>query len=169
MDFIQELSARTELAATRVVGGLGIARGKFFDWRQRYGKTNEHSALVPRDHWLDETEHQAIVDYFDGHPLEGYRRLTFMMLDDDVVAVSPATTYRVLARAGRLDRWARSGSKKGTGFVQPVVHWHIDVSYLNLGGTFYYPCSALDGCSRPIVHWDLPASMKEQEIECILE
>jgi len=95
-----------------------------------------------------------------------------MMLDDNVVAVSPATTYRVLARAGRLDRWARSASKKGTGFVQPLQpheHWHIDVSYLNLGGTFYYLCSVLDGCSRAIVHWDLRASMKEQEVECILE
>jgi putative transposase len=172
VDFVREFSARAELAVTRLVGWLGIARGKFFDWRERYGQANEHNALVPRDHWLEEAERQAIVDYFDRHPLEGYRRLTFMMLDDNVVAVSPATTYRVLARAGRLDRWARSASKKGTGFVQPVQpheHWHIDVSYLNLGGTFYYLCSVLDGCSRAIVHWDLRASMKEQEVECILE
>jgi hypothetical protein len=35
-------------------------------------------------------EKQAILDYHARHPLEGYRRLTFMMLDDDVVAVSPA-------------------------------------------------------------------------------
>jgi transposase InsO family protein len=128
--------------------------------------------MVPRDHWLEEAERQAIIDYFDRHPLEGYRRLTFMLLDDDVVAVSPATTSRVLARAGRLDRWARSASKKGTGFVQPLrphEHWHIDVSYLNLGGTFYYLCSVLDGCSRAIVPWDLRAAMKEQEVECILE
>lgn len=172
VDFVRDLSAKTELAVTRVVGWLGIARGKFFDWRQRYGKANEHNALVPRDHWIDNGERQAIIEYFDRHPLEGYRRLTFMMLDEDVVAVSPATTYRVLARAGRLDRWSRRPSKKGTGFVQPLRphdHWHIDVSYLNLGGTFYYLCSALDGASRAIVHWDLRASMKEQEVECILE
>ena len=172
MDFVREFSTRTELPVTRVVRWQGIAHRKFFDWRQRYGKANEHNALVPRDHWLDAGERQAIVDYFDRHPLEGYRRLTYMMLDDDVVAVSPTTTYRVLAAAGRLDRWARVRSKKGTGFVQPLRphdHWHIDVSYLNLGGTFYYLCSVLDGCSRAIVHWDLRASMKEQEVECILE
>src|SRR5579872_1111946 len=67
----------------------------------------------------------------DGHPLEGYRRLTFMMLDDDVVAVSPSSTYRVLRNAGRLDRRWLAPSKKGTGFVQPLAphdHWHIDVS-----------------------------------------
>ena len=75
---MRDFSARTELAATRVVGRIGIARGKFFDWRQRYGKANEHNALVPRDHWIEDAERQAVVDYFDRHPLEGYRRLTFM-------------------------------------------------------------------------------------------
>jgi transposase InsO family protein len=172
VDFVRDLSARTELPATRLIDWVGIGRGKYFDWRQRYGKANEHNALVPRDHWLDEWERQAIIDYFDKHPLEGYRRLTFMMLDEDVVAVSPSTSYRVLSRAGRLDRWNRTPSKKGTGFVQPLKphqHWHIDLSYLNLAGTFYYLCSVLDGASRAIVHWDLRESMTEQEVECILE
>ena len=43
---------------------------------------------------------QAIIDFFDANPLEGYRRLTFMMLDANVAAVSPATTYRILKAAG---------------------------------------------------------------------
>lgn len=172
MDFVRDLSAKTELSMTRLVSWIGIARGKYFDWRQRYGKANEHNALVPRDHWIDEWEKRAIIDYFDRHPLEGYRRLTFMMLDQDVVAVSPATTYRVLSRAGRLDRWNRTPSKKGTGFQQPLrphEHWHTDMAYLNLGGTFYYLCSVLDGASRAIVHWEIRESMKEQDVECILE
>jgi transposase InsO family protein len=172
VDFVRELCAKTELPVKLVVSWLGIARGKFFDWRDRYGKANEHNAQVPRDHWIEVWERRAIVEYFDRHPLEGYRRLTFMMLDDNVVAVSPATTYRVLSQAGRLDRWNRKLSKKGTGFQQPSApheHWHIDVSYLNLGGTFYYLCSVLDGASRAIVHWEIRESMKEREVECILE
>jgi putative transposase len=172
VDFVRGLSAKTELPQTRVVSWVGIARGKFFDWRLRYGMANEHNALVPRDHWIEGWERRAIIDYFDRHPLEGYRRLTFMMLDEDVVAVSPATTYRVLSQAGLLDRWNRKLSKKGTGFVQPEKpheHWHVDVSYLNLGGTFYYLCSILDGCSRAIVHWEIRESMKEQDVECVLE
>ena len=59
---------------------------------------------MPRDWWLEDWEKQAILDYHDRHPLEGYRRLAFMMLDDDVVAVSPSSVYRVLKAAGRLDR-----------------------------------------------------------------
>lgn len=126
---------------------------------------------MPRDHWLTDEEKQAILRFFDQFPLEGYRRLTFMMLDADVVAASPSTVYRVLGGAGLLDRWNRKPSKKGTGFVQPLrphEHWHIDIAYLNLAGTFYYLCSILDGASRAIVHWDIREAMTEEDVEHVL-
>src|SRR6266481_220190 len=88
--------------------------------------------------------------------LEGSRRLTFMMLDQDIVAVSPSSVWRVLGQAGLLSKWKGKPSKKGTGFEQPPEahqHWHIDVSYINVSGTFYYLCSILGGYSRSIVHW----------------
>ena len=50
-------------------------------------KVTVHNAEVPRDWWLRRMGEQAILDYHDRHPLEGYRRLAFMMLDDDVMAV----------------------------------------------------------------------------------
>lgn len=31
--------------------------------------------------------------------------------------------------------------------LKPHEHWHVDISYLNLGGMFYYLCSLLDGYS----------------------
>src|SRR5581483_8802580 len=109
---------------------------------------NEHNAWIPRDHWLDDAEKRAIVAFHQEHPLEGYRRLTFMMLDADVVACSPASVYRVLKAVGLLGRRRGQPSSKGNGFVQPVQpheHWHVDVAYLNVAGTFYYLCSVLDG------------------------
>jgi len=48
-------------------------------------------------------------------------------------------------------------------------HGHIDVSYLNICGTFYYFCGVLDGYSRYIVHWEIRESMKEPEIEMIIQ
>ena len=42
-------------------------------------------------------------------------------------------------------------------------------SYINLCGTFYYLCSILDGFSRFLVHWDLRESMREADVEVILE
>lgn len=165
-------SDKTEIPADDWVRWIGISRGKYFDWKKRYGKANEHNGKVPRDHWLTEEEKKAIIEFHGRYPLEGYRRLTFMMLDADVVAVSPSSTYRVLSSAGLLDRWNRKPSKKGTGFQQPLQahqHWHIDMAYINIAGTFYYICTILDGFSRKIVHWDIRDSMTEQEVECILE
>jgi transposase InsO family protein len=172
IDFVARWNAETELPTRRVVGWLGLGASKYFDWKQRYGKVNEHNGTVPRDHWLEPWEQAAIVEFARKHPRDGYRRLTFMMLDQDVVAVSPASVYRVLAKAGLLQPWNATPSKKGTGFVQPLApheHWHTDVSYLNICGTFYYLCSVLDGCSRSSLHWEIRESMKEREVELVLQ
>ncbi len=162
----------TELPAKRFLKWLAMPRGKFFDWKKRYGKANEHNCLVPRDHWLEAWEKEAIIRYHSKYPLEGYRRLTFMMLDDDIVAVSPSSTYRVLRKAGLLDRCKYAPSKKGTGFVQPDgphKHWHTDITYINIAGTFYYMCSVLDGYSRAIVHWEIREQMREPDVETIIQ
>lgn len=172
MDYVGYWTKRAEVPAKRLLGWMELSSSKFHNWKERYGRANEHNGQIPRDFWLEDWEKQAILDYHDRHPLEGYRRLTFMMLDDDVVAVSPATVYRVLKAAGRLDRHVQSPSKKGTGFVQPLEahqHWHVDVSYINVDGTFYYLTSVLDGMSRFIVHWDLRESMTEQDVEIIVQ
>ncbi len=160
------------MPAKRLLAWLGLGTSKFYQWKDRYGKANEHNSQVPRDWWLEDWEKVAILQYHDCHPLEGYRQLAFMMLDDDIVAVSPSSVYRVLKKAGRLDRRRHAPSKKGTGFVQPLQphqHWHVDISYINLGGTFYYLCSLLDGYSRAIVHWEIRQRMTEQDVETIIQ
>ena len=172
VDFVREWTDKTEVPTRRVVAWIGLAVSKFYDWRGRYGRANEHNAWVPRDHWLEAWEKQAILDFHGQNMLEGYRRLAFMMLDRDLVAVSPTSVYRVLKQAGVLRRWAGKPSKKGTGFTQPLrphEHWHVDVSYLNIAGTFYFLCSVLDGCSRFIVHWEIRETMKEGEVETIIQ
>jgi transposase InsO family protein len=172
VDFVSRWSEKTEISRWRIVRWLEVPRSKLYDWIGRYGKVNEHNAWVPRDHWLEEWERKAIVSFFARHPRDGYRRLTYMMLDEDVAAVSPSTTCRVLASEGLLERWNRKASKKGTGFVQPIgphEHWHVDIAYVNLGGTFWYLCVVLDGYSRYLVHWDLKPSMKEEDVELILQ
>jgi putative transposase len=155
-----------------LVGWLGIALSKFNRWSQRLGTCNQHNAIIPRDFWLDEWEKIAIVAYRDLYPLEGYRRLAFMMIDADVVAVSPSSVYRVLKAAGKLaPRWGNP-SKKGSGFEQPLrphEHWHIDITYINICGTFFFLCCILDGYSRFIVHWEIRPNMQEPEVETVVQ
>ncbi len=172
VDFINRWSAKTQLSISRFIDWLGIRPSKFYDWKNRFGKVNEHNACIPRDHWLQDWEKQAILDFEVLYPLEGYRRLTFMMLDADLVAVSPSSVYRVLKQAGRIERFNGKTSLKGTGFTQPLLaheHWHVDISYLNISGTFYSLCSVLDGMSRSIVHWEIQESMTETQVEIILQ
>ncbi len=139
VDFVHRWAEPAELAWTQLLGWIGLGARKFRHWRARYGKANEHNHLVPRDHWLEEC---------------------------------PSSVYRVLKAAGLLlDRWQKP-SRKGRGFVQPLApheHWHIDFSYVNVGGTFYYLCSVLDGCSRYVVEWDIREAMKEADAELVLQ
>jgi transposase-like protein len=169
---VRDWSDKSEIPACRFQGWLGISASKFHDWVRRFGKVNEHNAWIPRDHWLTDIEKQQICTFARSNPLEGYRRLTFMMLDADVVACSPSSVYRVLKANQLLAGSSPVPSKKGTGFVQPLKpheHWHTDVSFINIAGTFYYLCAVLDGCSRFIVHWEIREKMEERDIETILQ
>jgi len=172
VDYVRRWNERTGIPARQLIGWLDITPSKFHDWRNRYGKVNEHNGWVPRDWWLEDWEKQAIIRFSYEYPLEGYRRLAFMMLDRDVVAASPSSVYRVLKAAGRIGRSTNQPSKKGTGFHQPErphEHWHLDISYVNIHGTFYYLTTVLDGYSRYIVHWEIRRSMTEQDELVVLQ
>src|SRR5438128_11965156 len=107
VDFVRRWSEKTEIGAGRFIGWLNITASKFYDWRERYGRVNEHNAWIPRDFWLEDWEKQAIIGFHLKNPLEGYRRLTFMMLDRDIVAgqsvqrVARAESGRVAAEVER--------------------------------------------------------------------
>ncbi len=46
---------------------------------------------------------------------------------------------------------------------------NVDVSYLNIAGTFYFLCSILDGCSRLIVHWEIREKMQDIDVQTIVQ
>jgi hypothetical protein len=45
--------------------------------------------------------------------MDGYRSLTIMMLDGDIVAFAPSTTYRALKDAGLISRTSGKPSSYG--------------------------------------------------------
>lgn len=115
--------ARPRSRSGRSSPGSASRRASFTTGKKRFGQVNEHNGLVPRDHWLEPHERQATLDFHQQRPDEGYRRLTYMMLDADIVAVSAASVYRVLKTAGRLARsnWAPSHS--------PTARWNAGTSH----------------------------------------
>jgi len=170
---IERLHEKTGIALVTLLKFVGLPRSKFYEWKRRFGQANQHNGQVPRDFWLEDWEKKAIISYKRQHDDEGYRRLTYRMMDEDVVAVSPATTYRVLHEAGLMSRWNQtSSSAKRTGFQQPQApheHWHIDISYVKFQGVFQFLISVLDGCSRSILHHDVRAQMQEYDVQLVLQ
>ena len=151
---------------------LQLSPSKFYQWKRRFGLPNYHNGKMPKSFWLEDWEVEAIVEYAKQHPGVGYRYLTYEMLDRDVVAVSPATTYRVLKRHGLLRRWASSGKAGKRGFEQPDKpheHWHVDISYVTVQGVFAFLIAVLDGYSRFVVHHELRATMTEHDVEVVVQ
>ena len=63
VDFVRRWSEASEIGAGRFIGWLGVTASKFYSWRERYGRANEHNGWVPRDFWLEDWEKQAIIGF----------------------------------------------------------------------------------------------------------
>ncbi len=159
---------------------IGISKGKYFHWKKRMGRENQHNCNLPKSNWLLPWEREAIINYAKTHYAEndyflrdGYRRLTYRMLDDDLAAVSPSSVYRILKAEGLLNQWNTvKTSSKGNGFKQPDgphQHWHTDIKYINFQGTFLFLISVMDGYSRFIVHHEVRANMTEYDVQLTIQ
>jgi putative transposase len=116
-------------------------------------------------------EEEAIVTYALSHPKEGYRRLSYMMLDDDVAYCSPSSVYNVLSERELLCRWKPSRSC-GVPVEKPTAphqRWHTDVMYLWVAGRWYFLVSVIDGFARYLIHWELLTSMKADDVTLVVQ
>jgi transposase InsO family protein len=171
--YIEAMNKRAKIPVTTLIRWIGIRPSKYYAWGRHRGQLSRHNGQIVREHWLLPWERERIIAYYQTHREEGYRRLTYMMLDENIVAVSPATTYRVLSGAGLLKRWKiPAGVPKSHGFDQPTrvhEHWHTDIKYVNFRGTFLFLISVIDGYSRFIVHHELRTSMQEFDVQLTLQ
>jgi hypothetical protein len=55
--------AGTKTSVGRFPQWLNIGASKFYDWRQCYGRVNEHNGWIPRDFWLEQWEKEAIIGF----------------------------------------------------------------------------------------------------------
>ncbi|MGK9370179.1 IS3 family transposase [Melioribacter sp. Ez-97] len=167
------MTVKTDTPLNKLLAMIGINSSKYYSWIDRNERPNNHNGFIPKKHWILDWERGAIINYARLHVDEGYRRLTYMMLDENIVAVSPSTTYRVLKSAGLLNRRNKvKHSSKGSGFVQPTMphqHWHTDIKYVNFRGTFLFLISVIDGYSRYIVHHEVRTNMQEYDIQIVVQ
>lgn len=170
--YVLMVTHRSGLRLKRVLAWIGLKKSTYYEWQERLGLPNRHNGKIPRSTWILPWERDAIIGYRKLHPEEGYRCMTYMMLDENIVAVSPSTTYRVLKSEDLLRRWNPGKTLKKKGFDQPLQpheHWHVDIKYVNFHGSFLFLISVIDGFSRYIVHHELRLTMLESDVQLTLE
>lgn len=180
VNVITYISFRSGIPVKKLLPYIGLCRVKFYKWVKRAGLPNRHNGKIPKTHWLTPEEVKAIEDFAREHYSEndyflkdGYRRIAYKMLDLDIVAVHPSSVYRILKKAGLLNKWNTAKNKrKGKGFNQPDAphkHWHVDIKYLNFNGTFLFLITVLDGFSRYVLHYEVRQNMTEYDIELTIQ
>lgn len=157
----------------KILQVLGLKRSTWWAWKEREkeGKLDDRRPCSINLDALLSQEIDAIVEYALAHPKDGYRRLTFMMIDDGIAYCSPSSVYNVLSDRQLLWRWKPS-QRLGAVVEKPWYpnqRWHTDIMYLWVAGRWYFFVGVLDGYSRYIVHWELLTSMRSEEVTLVVQ
>ena len=167
MDDINLQMKRTKYKLTRLLNLYGISKSKYYSWRN--AKSSSH--LPPlnqnrRNNILSilPYEEQKVICFRKDHKDIGYRKLTYMMIDQNIVYLSESMTYKALSRHNMLYGWHKSESNTASKEYENKPkhvhdHWHTDIAYIKIRGIFYYLIMLLDGYSRFLLGWELMVDM----------
>lgn len=145
----------------RVLHHLGLTKARYRDWMKRAAAEQlaDRRPGAPACDAILPEEKAAVLTYALAHPKDGYRRLTWQMVDADVAYLSESSVHRILHDANLLARWKRHRSA-GTAPRKPEQtheRWHTDLMYLRIADSWYFLVTVLDkGRRRPTVFSDRP-------------
>ena len=168
---IMRCKAKTGLPLETLLKYAGISERTWREWQERRGVETKHNNNIPRTYYLTDEEIKAVVAYCRENQLKGYRMLCYEMIDKNIAFVSCSSVYNVIKRYNLGKKWAEEVEMKKKGFDQPAaVHeqWHIDFSYIKIGGVFYYFLGILEGYSRKMLDWRLCQNMEGINAEILL-
>ena len=159
---VRQTRQRSRWPIRRILRHLEIAPATYHRWC----KSVSAGSSTPQDRFASSSmyatlpaERRAIIAYALAHPEVRHRELAWKMLDENVVAVSPSTVYRVLGEAHLVCRWVPRGRRKGVGRsappTRPDQRWQTDLRYVKVRDRNYYLLAFLDVYSRYIVHHEL--------------
>ena len=175
MQIVAQTKRRSGWQIGRTLAALGVPRSVYYAWKARE-RLEDRKATPCRAYALLPEERSAICADALKFPRIGYRKLTWMMVDEAVAFVGESTVYRVLSEADLLSRWKRSTASTGEYHFRPNgpnQQWHTDVMYVWVAARFYFLLSFVDAYSRYIVHHKLLVSLNGQsvatELQAVLE
>jgi len=165
LDTVQHIEAVSDFSVRDVLDQLDMAHATYYRWQARAGRArlaDTHTPRVRQSVSPTPKERAAVCDFARAHPLMGYKRLTWDMVDRDIAYLRPGQVYQVLQTANLLARrppLAPDPLRRPAPPDRPDQVWHIDLMYLYIKPRWYYLVDILDGYSRYLVHWKLHMTM----------
>jgi transposase InsO family protein len=107
-------------------------------------------------------EEAAVCQYARAHARTGYKKLTWLMVDENVAFLGPNQVYEVLQK---YDAMSQRGTQSAALLNRPPEpqrpdeRWHVDIMYLLVDVRWCYLVDILDAYSRYLVHWTLNLTM----------
>jgi putative transposase len=171
LQIVIQSKRRSGWPVSRTLAALGVPRSVYYAWVTRECLQDRVSTPCRAYELLPE-ERTAICAFALQYPKIGYRKLTWMMVDANVVCVGESTVYRTLNDADLLSRWKRSESSSGEYHFRPNApnqQWHTDVMYVWVAARFYFLLNFIDAYSRYSVHHKLLISLDGKSVATELQ
>ena len=158
--------ARTGLKASWLLRAYGISRSTWYGW---LGRGRNRVTSRPNVMTMLPAEEEAVVNFRSHHREICYRKLTWLMNDANVAALSESAVYQALKRHDLLGPVTpRNGEAEAEYQHKPShvhEHWHMDLAYVKVRGVFYFLVMILDGFSRYVLDWELMPDMLGASVE----
>ncbi len=164
IETVERTRRQTAWPVGDILKRLGVRRSSYYRWRR--GKATGRRRLTV--HSVLDWERRAVIAYALGHPELRHRELSWRMVDEDVVCLSPTTVYRILKEEGLLRGWDRSRERKehrpcGRA-TRPDERWQTDICYIGTGKRKYYLVTFVDEYSRYLVHAEVMVTMDGESV-----
>ena len=170
LETVGKAQAHTGQSAATILSQLGLSPATYYRWQARAEEGRlADQVMIPR-RWVPAPtpeEERAVCAFSLTHPAMGYKRLTWVMVDQDVVYLRPYQVYRILDAQELLCRRPTlppETLRRPPEPDHPDQVWHVDLMYLYIRPRWYYLVDILDGYSRFLVHWSLNPTMLAETV-----
>jgi putative transposase len=166
LETVQHAQIAGDVSVRHALQHLGIGHTTYDRWtaRAETGRLADDPTRRARFSTLPTPpDRAAVCEFARAHPLMGYKRLAWDMIDRDIAYLRPSQVDQVLQSANLLARRpprALDPLQRPAPPDRPDQVWHVDLMYLYIRPRWYYLVDILDGYSRYLVHWKLNLTMQ---------
>lgn len=167
---------RSEIGVNKTLKEIGLNKSTFYNWYKAYSDFGI-DGLAPNQRcsnrqWntIPQEQKNLVIELALEFPHLSSRELAFKLTDEQQIFISESSVYRILKARGLITAPAHiflsaaDEFSKKTSFVNEM--WQTDFTYFKIvGWGWYYLSTVLDDYSRYIVHWELCAGMKVEDVK----